>query len=189
MTKTAVKEHGNRTHGMSRTRFYKAYHNMRERCENESRADYANYGGRGISMCERWETSFDNFYADMHDAYSAHVSEHGAENTSIDRIDGDGNYELRNCRWATPSQQTHNRRMHSTNTSGFTGVHWNRDANKWRVMISGKHIGYFESKETAVKTRQAYQAQQYGTVELNGAPYDLERLVSGFYAEQPDDDR
>lgn len=182
MTKTAIKEHGNRTHGMSRTKFYKSWDNMLGRCGRESAVNFDDYGGRGISVCERWQASFDNFYADMYESYRAHVTEHGDSNTSIDRMNNNLGYTPDNCQWATRSMQSRNRRKRVDSVSGFTGVYWYKPLNKWGAKLSDKHIGYFESKEAAVKTRQAYQAIHYGSVELNGSPYDLERLVSGFYA-------
>ena len=87
-------------HGMEGTRTYRSWDGMLQRCHNPRNPRYPDYGGRGITVCERW-CSFANFYADMGER---------PEGTSIDRIDNDGNYELGNCRWATASEQQRNQR-------------------------------------------------------------------------------
>jgi hypothetical protein len=80
---------------------YRAWHGMKTRCSNPKRSDWKNYGGRGISVCERW-ASFESFLADMGPKPSARHT--------MDRIDNDGNYEPGNCRWATWDLQSRNKR-------------------------------------------------------------------------------
>jgi len=109
----------NTTHSMTHSKAFKVWSMMRERCEKDYNASYGNYGGRGISICERWQT-FENFFADMGDPPSrAH---------SIDRFpDNDGNYEPGNCRWATVKEQSRNRRTNHLLTLGsetMTLVEW-----------------------------------------------------------------
>src|SRR6266508_728705 len=89
------------THGQSNSPEWRAWRNMRQRCKNRRHPKYRDYGGRGITVCDRW-ASFENFLADMGPKPSpAH---------SIDRIDVNGNYEPGNCRWATPKEQRLNQR-------------------------------------------------------------------------------
>jgi len=92
---------GRRTHNMSRTRTYRIWMTMRARCNNPKDQAYADYGGRGIKVCDRWSHSFENFFADM-----GAVPPKG----SIERKDNEGGYSPDNCCWLPRNKQSLNRR-------------------------------------------------------------------------------
>lgn len=92
------------THGHSKgrrmSRTLRAYFHAKSRCGNQNDKKFPQYGGRGIRVCDRWAESFDNFLADMGEC---------PPNMTLDRVNVDGHYEPRNCRWATSMQQARTR--------------------------------------------------------------------------------
>lgn len=91
-----------RTHGASNTRELSIWNNMIRRCEDPKNAAFRYYGARGIRVCKRWRNSFQAFMADM--------GPRPSRRHSVDRMDNNGNYEPRNCRWALPIEQGRNAR-------------------------------------------------------------------------------
>lgn len=87
-------------HGMSYTSEYGAWDSMKKRCFNKNNKAYHRYGGRNITICDRWYHSFMAFYADM--------GSKPFPKAQIDRIDNDGNYEPGNCRWTTQTENIRN---------------------------------------------------------------------------------
>lgn len=145
-------------HGMSHSKEYWAWDNMLARCYRPSHKYYADYGGRGISVCQKWRMSFQEFYRDVGTRPSA--------NHSLDRMNTDGHYEPGNVRWATATQQNLNRRLSKNNSSGYKGVSWNKYSQKWRANICFKgkqiRIGEYSDKCEAANMYDQYAVQLYG---------------------------
>lgn len=117
---------GVKTHGMSKTRFYKIYRKMNERCNLEKDTSYDLHN---ISICDSWlgEDGFTNFKEDMYESYLVHVEKYGEKDTSIDRIDVLGNYEPDNCKWSTIKEQANNK----TNNVCFTFNGMTKTMSEW----------------------------------------------------------
>jgi hypothetical protein len=122
----------NTTHGLHSRAEYEVWKSLRQRCFNPHKANFRDYGGRGIKVCERWE-SFSNFLADMGPPPTpAH---------SIDRVNNDGDYEPANCRWATIAEQCNNTRANVVFESGgkrMTMSQWARASGIGLTTIHGR---------------------------------------------------
>lgn len=102
-----------KTHGMAGTRPHRIWTGMKTRCDNPNVTEYPDYGGRGITYCDKWKT-FEGFWEDMADGYS--------ESLTIDRTDTNGHYEKSNCLWETMSVQGHHRRKRKGSLCKYIGV-------------------------------------------------------------------
>jgi hypothetical protein len=155
-------------HGMHNTHFYQVWADMKTRCSNDNSSQYHYYGGRGIAVCTWWY-SFENFRDDLYDSYLSHVEVYGRDNTSIDRIDVDGDYKPDNVRWTTKQEQARNRRIQSNNNSGCVGVNYRESNAKWRayICVNRKHItlGTFSTKEEAIRARKEAEEKYFNNKE------------------------
>jgi hypothetical protein len=95
------------THGRSKTKEYRSWRHMLSRCYNKNHPRYEDWGGRGISVCARWATSFELFFKDMGPCPK--------DKYSLDRINNNKNYSPSNCRWASAKEQNANKRPRGPN--------------------------------------------------------------------------
>ncbi len=141
-----------KTHGLSSHPIYSVWIGMIRRCKNKKAANFKYYGGRGITVCKRWE-NVELFIEDMFPTFE--------KGLTLDRIDNDKGYSPLNCRWSDMTTQIHNTRtLISTNTSGYVGVWYRKDRNKYvaELKINNKkvNLGCYKNKEVAMLTREIY---------------------------------
>ncbi len=136
---------GSYRHGMHKTRVYSAWRAMLQRCRNPKEANYHNYGGRGIKVCQRWYV-FENFYEDMGDPPPRY---------SIERIDNNGNYEPENCKWIPLPLQHRNKRSNRIITLdglSLTIVEWSERTGVRQKTIGERLNRYGWSERDAIMT-------------------------------------
>jgi hypothetical protein len=108
--KSIVTAKRNFVDGKAMTRLHNVWKQIKQRCTNPNNDNYKNYGGRGITMCQEWQDSFQAFYD-----YVSNLPHFNEKGRSIDRINNNGNYEPNNIRWATAHEQNLNQRRREKN--------------------------------------------------------------------------
>ena len=147
--------HRKEQHGLSSIPLYNIWREMRRKCDNPNHKWYPHYGGRGITVCEKWNSSFLSFYEDMSPIYT--------EGYFIDRIDNNGNYEPGNVKFSPIASSNANKRNNNgKNASGctlFKGKYW-----RARIKIEKieYHIGYFKTKEEGEAAFNKVHKEWYG---------------------------
>lgn len=151
-------------HGKTKTTEYNIWNNIRKRCLHEKNPMYPVYGGRGIKICESWlkpdGQGFLNFLADMGNRPS--------KNFSLDRRDVNSGYSADNCQWVTNSEQAFNKNLSDKNTSGKTGVYFDKRSQKWFAEIryndKSIYLGSSVDFSKVVKLRQEAELKYYGFI-------------------------
>ena len=152
------------THGLTNTRPYQIWYNMKERCNNENCPAYESYGNRGIKVCKEWSNSFESFLGwAMLNGYRSDLT--------LDRIDNDKGYEPSNCRWVTQHIQALNRRMSKKNTSGYVGitkVTTKQGKKRWAAQITINYKSKVLCAYVAMHIRGSRTTSWYPDDEQNG---------------------
>jgi len=129
------------THGMCYSRIYNARRGLISRCNYKHATNSKNYKNRGITVCDRWLESFENFYEDMGSTYK--------DGLTMDRIDNDKGYYKENCRWVTNQQNQANRGADLNSSSKYKGVSLDKKTGMWKSRIKGVYLGLFTKEEDA----------------------------------------
>lgn len=133
---------------------YNSWHSMKQRCLNKNNPNYKWYGQKGVSICTRWldeAYGFINFYEDMGPR---------PHNTSLDRIDVNGDYEPSNCRWSNPRVQSSNQRSRRK-YSDTVGVSYSCSRMKWYAHLyknGRRYKKYFQTEEEAIRYRKKLES-------------------------------
>lgn len=147
------------THGATGTREYVIWSGMRQRCYDFNSKDFPDYGAKGVGVYSNWFDSFSSFIEYMGPC---------PEGMSLDRIESSGNYEPGNVRWATGSEQNHNRGMLKNNKSGKNGVFELKSGGGFQasIMFQSKkiHLGTFQTFEQAKEAREQAELKYLGFI-------------------------
>lgn len=145
------------SHSMSTTRIYQCWADMKTRCDNPANKFYKDYGGRGITYCEKWK-SFEGFFEDMGDSYS--------DDLTLNRRDNDGQYCKENCEWDNKNFQGHMRRKQKgTKLESIGTVQYSNSLMFYaRIKINEKGItlGTYSTEEDASKAYDDASEIVYG---------------------------
>ncbi|MDU0429224.1 AP2 domain-containing protein [Staphylococcus chromogenes] len=159
----------NTKHGGSNKhqREYNSWLSIKTRCYNPNHHAYHRYGGRGIKMDNRWLNSFENFLNDMG---KAPTKKH-----QIDRINNDSDYTKDNCRWVTPKENAHNRKVY-INKTGYTGVVYKNHIQKYQATYYANrkqvYVGVYDTPEKAYNARiKAIKAHNKTLSDENKIPF------------------
>jgi hypothetical protein len=153
-----------KTHELYKSKLYRIWGSIKYRTLNPKHKYYLDYGGRGITICDEWKNDVKSFYDwAMSNGYEEN------KGLSIDRIDNDGGYSPENCRCTTQTIQSRNQRMQKNNTSGYRGVSFVKDRNKYNSYINVNNKSIYLG---------SFQTPEEGAIAYNN--YIIENNLEGF---------
>ena len=141
-------------------KIFNSWRGMKDRCNNKNATQYCDYGGRGIKVCDEWN-SFKPFL-------EWSLLNNHKDGLQIDRIDNNKNYCPKNCRFVSAKENTGvgKRRMPSNNTSGYIGVSYDKANNKWlaqiRIDLFNKKLGRYNTIDEALSARKSAEILLFG---------------------------
>lgn len=135
-----------RIHGETKSKLYKVWTQMKQRCNNTLDRGYHKYGAKGIKVCSEWQQYLPFKEWALSNGYT--------EGLSIDRKDGTKNYEPSNCRWVTSTIQAQNQKLSKRNTTGYK--HISKRGMSYLFRLKGKEIKRFSDIESAINFRNDY---------------------------------
>jgi hypothetical protein len=156
------------------------------RCYRKSQPDYDSYGGRGITVCDRWRNSYKDFLADMGER---------PEGTSIDRLNTNGNYEPCNCKWSTAEEQQNNKRnsikipyndelISVKDFSLATGIPETTIRNRIFQKVPLDKLNVIQPKQPVIKTKRIYQRDIERDVAREKSRIRKENIINSFLSDR-----
>ena len=153
--------HNQIEHDLKNTRLYSIWTDMKRRCKGTKKACLDSYYKKRITVCPEWNGKGESFL----NFYNWAIQNGYQDNLTIDRINNDGNYEPSNCRWVSMAIQNINKNIFKNNTSGYTGVKFDKKSQKWIAEINVNYkriyLGSFHNKEDAIAARKAAEEKYH----------------------------
>ena len=150
-------------HNLSKTKIYKVYKEIKQRCFNPNSCSYSNYGKRGITMCEEWKNDFLTFYKwSIENGYKEEILKNGKNKWTIERKNVNGNYEPNNCIWIEFYKQ-------NQNTTRNTFIEINGETkilSEWEKISKISHYAFYKRYKEGIRgedlikpTRSSYRGK------------------------------